>query len=177
MTLTWIRADRLRPPNEAFQPPQSSSGVIEFDGHGFVFLAIRALHKILYFLPAPRLFDCLDNNSFRFFAGEICNGQVRDGFTPADLRFGIDGNLGNLYGHARRASINNRNLCVFFLGQDITSQIVKDGNGMDWRGLSKQYFVDMRLLCFVWYQYVENMATKRTQQCRHMMISCYPHCG
>jgi hypothetical protein len=111
-----------------------------------VFLAIRELHKILYFLSAPRLFDGLNDNSFRFFAGEIRNGQVCDGFTSADLRFGIDGNLGNLYGHARRASINNCNLCVFFLGQDITSEncfLLKMENGTDWRGLFKQSVVDM----------------------------------
>ena len=73
-------------------------------------------------LSTARLFDCLHNNLFCLFTGEIRNSQVCDGLTPADLRFGINGNLGNLYCYSRSASINNYNLCVFFLGQDITSQ-------------------------------------------------------
>ena len=80
-----------------------------------MFLGIRDL-------STARLFDCLDDNFFCFFTGEIRNGQMCDGLTPPDLRFGIDGNLGNLDCYSRSASINNCDLCVFFLGQGITSQ-------------------------------------------------------
>ena len=75
-------------------------------------------------LSATCLFDCLNNNFFRFLAREIRNRQVCDGFPPAHLCFGIDRDLANLYCYPRRTSINNRNRCFFVLGQDITSQII-----------------------------------------------------
>jgi hypothetical protein len=72
-------------------------------------------------LPAARLFNRLNNYSFRLVAGKIGNGQMSDGFTPTGFCFGINENLGNLYRDARRASINDGNLRVSLLGQDITS--------------------------------------------------------
>jgi hypothetical protein len=85
-----------------------------------VFSLIGELSNCPSQLSAAGFFDCLDDDSFCFFAGQICDSQVGDGLTPADLFFCIDRNLGNLNCNSRRVPINNRNLSFLFLSQGIT---------------------------------------------------------
>ena len=75
-------------------------------------------------LPTSRLFNRLDDYFFRLYAGQICNRQVSDRFTPPGLCLGVDQNFGDLYCYARSRAINNCDL-FFFCQTSPRSQSLK----------------------------------------------------
>jgi hypothetical protein len=108
--------------DEILQPWEIVSDVVEFNSCRVMFLSTGRRVNSPRFLSPACLFDCLDNNSFCFVAGQIRDGQMCDRLSPPGFRFRIDGNLGNLYGYPWCAPINNYDLSFLFFGQVLTPQ-------------------------------------------------------
>ena len=77
--------------------------------------AVRRCETLPTILTAACFFNCLNNNSSRFFSGKIGNRQVRDRLAVASPCFGINRNLANLYRYPWRATINDSNFFIPFL--------------------------------------------------------------
>ncbi len=123
----------------------------------------RRYHTTPRFLSTACLFDCFDDDSFCVFAGEICDGQVRDGLSAAGLFFRIDGNLGNLYCYPWRVAINNYNVSFLFLGHGVTpTNIFTSTSFISKRQPMAHGLLTPSLLATPWYHhgnYVVSMTT------------------